>query len=55
MHLLLLILFMIIEFGNIYFKYMILSNAAREGARYAAVRETDFDYYTDSIKRMKNC
>src|SRR6056297_2514825 len=50
--LLFLLIFGIIEFGRIYFTYSILSNAAREGARYAAVHEpADYD---DAIERMKN-
>src|SRR6056297_2066121 len=49
--LLFLLIFGIIEFGRIYFTYSILSNAAREGARYAAVHEpADYD---DAIERMK--
>ncbi|HKL10376.1 MAG TPA: TadE family protein [Clostridia bacterium] len=50
--LLFLLIFGIIEFGRVYFTYSILSNAAREGARYAAVHEpVDYD---DAIERMKN-
>jgi len=40
--LLFLLIFGIIEFGRIYFTYMMLSNAAREGARYSIV-DKDFD------------
>ena len=41
--LLFLLIFGIIEFGRIYFTYMILSNAAREGARYSVVGMGDDD------------
>ena len=50
--LLFLLIFGIIEFGRIYFTYSILSNAAREGARYAAVHEPAD--YGDAIERVKN-
>ncbi len=40
--LLFLLIFGIIEFGRVYFTYNILSNAAREGARYSIV-DKDFD------------
>lgn len=50
--LLLLLIFGIIEFGRVYYTYIMLSNAAREGARYAAVRETDMENYTNSESRM---
>ncbi len=49
--LLFLLVFGIIEFGRIYFTYSILSNAVREGARYAAVHE--YDDYDDAILRMQ--
>lgn len=39
--LLLLILMGIVEFGRIFNAYLIVTNASREGARYAAINSTD--------------
>ncbi|MGE4283682.1 MAG: TadE/TadG family type IV pilus assembly protein, partial [Clostridia bacterium] len=41
--LLLLILFSIFEFGRIFNAYMIITNASREGARYAIVGASDIE------------
>ena len=50
--LLLILIFRIIEFGRVYYTYIMLSNAVREGARYAAVRETDTTDYSNSESRI---
>lgn len=50
--LLLFLIFGIIEFGRVYYTYVMLSNAVREGARYAAVRETDIEAYSNSESRI---
>ena len=49
--LLFLLIFGIIEFGRIYFTYMTLSNAAREGARYSAVgmSSTDVESHINNV------
>jgi hypothetical protein len=49
--LLFLLIFGIIEFGRIYFTYMMISNAAREGARYSAVgmSSTDVEGHIDHV------
>ncbi|RDV84065.1 TadE/TadG family type IV pilus assembly protein [Ammonifex thiophilus] len=39
--LLLLILFTLVEFGRVFFAYLVITNAAREGARLAAVGGSD--------------
>ncbi|ACX52170.1 TadE family protein [Ammonifex degensii KC4] len=39
--LLLLILFALVEFGRVFFAYLVITNAAREGARLAAVGGSD--------------
>jgi len=49
--LLFLLIFGIIEFGRIYFTYMMLSNAAREGARYSVVgmSSTDVESHINNV------
>lgn len=45
--LLLLILMGIVEFGRIFNAYLIVTNASREGARYAAINSTDASINSD--------
>lgn len=56
---LLLVLMGIIEFGIIFNSYLIITNASREGARYAAIHDTDnqiqgvVDNLTQTLDRNK--
>ena len=43
------IVFMIFEFGRVIFTYSVLSNAAREGARFASVHHDDPDTRENQI------
>lgn len=51
---LLLLIFGIIEFGRIFNAYIIISNASREGARYAAVGKTDAEVRTAVLNRTSS-
>lgn len=49
--LLLVLLFLIFEFGRVFGSWLIITNAAREGARFAVVRQ--FDPSTDGVIRQR--
>jgi len=49
--LLLVLLFLIFEFGRVFGSWLIVTNAAREGARFAIVQ--DFDPSTDTIIQQR--